>query len=285
MNTLRTTILLAILTALLLVAGQALGGQVGMIIAFGLAIIMNFGSYWFSDSLVLSIYQAQEVGPDEEPKLYQIVQDLAQKAGLPMPRVYVIHSDAPNAFATGRDPNHAAVAATTGLMQILSHNELTGVMAHELAHVQNRDTLIGTVAATIAGAIAMLANMAQWAMILGMGHQDDEKEGSGGFIGALVMMIVAPIAASLIQMAISRAREYAADARGASICGNPLFLANALYKLETGNQDTYMPEAESHPATTHMLIINPLKGASLANLFSTHPATEERIRRLQAMQI
>lgn len=284
MNMLRTTVLLASLTGLLLVAGQALGGQSGMIIAFGLAVVMNFGSYWFSDSIVLSIYQAREVGYEEEPNLYQIVQDLANKAGLPMPRVYVVDSDAPNAFATGRDPSHAAVAATTGLMRTLSRDELAGVMAHELAHVQNRDTLIGTIAATIAGAIAMLANMAQWAMFLGMGRQNDnENEGAGGFIGALVMIIVAPLAASLIQMAISRSREYAADARGAEICGRPRSLANALRKLELTNQHTYMPEAESHPATTHMLIINPLKGASLAKLFSTHPATEERIRRLEAM--
>lgn len=282
MNTLRTTLLLATLTGLLLIVGQALGGQTGMVIALGFAVVMNFGSYWFSDSLVLTMYHAQEVGPDEAPGLYRVVQGLAQRAGLPMPRVYVIQSDAPNAFATGRNPEHAAVAATTGLMRILNSDELAGVMAHELAHVQHRDTLTGAIAATIAGAIAMLANMAQWAALFGMGRQD-EDEGGGGLVGALVMMIVAPLAASLIQMAISRSREYAADARGAAICGHPLALASALRKLEQMNQRTFMPEAESHPATTHLLIINPLKGATLAQLFSTHPATEERIRRLEAL--
>jgi len=284
MNTLRTTLLLAVMTGLLLVVGQALGGQTGMVVALGIAVVMNFGSYWFSDSLVLKMYQAQEVGPSEAPLLYQVVQDLAGRAGLPMPRVYVVHSDAPNAFATGRNPEHAAVAATTGLMRILSRDELAGVMAHELAHVQHRDTLTGAIAATIAGAIAMLANMAQWAALFGLGRRDEEEGGgAGGLLGALVMMIVAPLAASLIRMAISRSREYAADARGAEVCGHPLALANALRKLEQMNQQTYMPEAESHPATTHLLIINPLKGASLARLFSTHPATEERIRRLEAL--
>jgi heat shock protein HtpX len=284
MNTLRTTLLLAALTGLLLVMGQALGGRTGMMVALGIAVIMNFGSYWFSGSLVLKMYQAQEVGPSEAPLLYQVVRELASRAGLPMPRVYLVHSDAPNAFATGRNPEHAAVAATTGLLRILSRDELAGVMAHELSHVQHRDTLTGAIAATIAGAIAMLANMAQWAALFGFGRQDEkEGGGAGGLLGALVMMIVAPLAASLIRMAISRSREYAADARGAAICGHPLALANALRKLEQVNLQTYMPEAESHPATTHLLIINPLKGASLARLFSTHPATEERIRRLEAM--
>jgi heat shock protein HtpX len=284
MNTMRTTLLLAALTGLLLVVGQALGGQTGMVIAFLIAVVMNFGSYWFSDQLVLKMYQAQEAGPSDAPGLFQTVQQLASRAGLPMPRVYVIHSEAPNAFATGRDPQHAAVAATTGLMRILSREELAGVMAHELAHVQNRDTLTGAIAATIAGAIAMLANMFQWMAIFGLARGDDEEGGGvGGLLGGLVMMIVAPIAASLIQMAISRSREYAADARGAEVCGNPLWLANALRKLEQMNRRTLMPEAESHPATAHLFIVNPLKGANLAQLFSTHPATEERIRRLEAM--
>jgi heat shock protein HtpX len=283
MNIMRTTLLLAALTGLLLIVGRALGGQAGMIVALLLAVVMNFGSYWFSDSLVLKMYHAQEAGPSDAPVLYQVVWELAGKAGLPMPRVYLIHSDAPNAFATGRSPEHAAVAATTGLLRILTREELAGVMAHELSHVQHRDTLTGAIAATIAGAIAMLANMIQWAAIFGLGRGSDDREGAGGLLGGLAMMIVAPIAASLIQMAISRSREYAADARGAQICGNPLALASALRKLEQMSRRTYMPEAEAHPATTHLLIINPLKGSTLAQLFSTHPATEERIARLEAM--
>lgn len=286
MNTLRTTLLLAGMTALLLIAGQTLGGQAGMVMTLGLAIIMNFGSYWFSDSLVLAMYQAQPVGATEAPLLYRVVHELTQRAGLPMPKVYIIDSAAPNAFATGRNPEHAAVAATTGLLQILDREELAGVMAHELAHIQNRDTLIGAIAATIAGAITTLANMAQWAVMFGFGRRNDSAEdNSGGAITALIMMIVAPIAASLIQMAISRSREYAADARGAAICGQPQALARALHKLEMLNQSTYLTAAELHPTTTHMLIINPLKGSTLASLFSTHPATEERIRRLQAMDV
>ncbi len=283
MNTMRTTLLLGAMTGLLLVVGQALGGQTGMVIALTIAVVMNFGSYWYSDKLVLKIYHASEAGPSDAPMLHQIVQELASRAGLPMPRVYVIHSDAPNAFATGRNPEHAVVAATTGLMRILSREELAGVMAHELAHVQNRDTLTGAIAATIAGAIAMLANMFQWMTIFGLARGDDQEGGgAGGLIGGLVMMIVAPIAASLIQMAISRSREYVADARGGEICGNPLWLANALRKLEQSNRRTVMADAETHPATAHLFIINPLKGANLARLFSTHPDTEERVRRLEA---
>ncbi len=283
MNTMRTTLLLAAMTGLLLFVGQALGGQGGMLIALVIAVVMNFGSYWYSDKLVLKMYHAQEAGPTTAPVLHQTVQQLAQRAGLPMPKVYVINSEAPNAFATGRNPENAAVAATTGLMRILSREELAGVMAHELAHVQNRDTLTGAIAATIAGAIAMLANMFQWMAIFGLGRgNDQEGGGAGGLIGGLVMMIVAPLAASLIQMAISRSREYVADQRGGEICGNPLWLANALRKLEQTNRRTVMPDAETHPATAHLFIINPLKGASLASLFSTHPATEERIRRLEA---
>ncbi len=283
MNTMRTTLLLAAMTGLLLVVGQALGGQTGMVIALIIAVAMNFGSYWYSDKLVLKMYHASEAGPNDAPVLHQIVQQLASQAGLPKPRVYVIHDDAPNAFATGRNPEHAVVAATTGLMRILSREELAGVMAHELAHVQNRDTLTGAIAATIAGAIAMLANMFQWMAIFGLARGDDQEGGgAGGLIGGVVMMIVAPIAASLIQMAISRSREYVADARGGEICGNPLWLANALRKLEQSNRHTVMAEAETHPATAHLFIINPLKGANLARLFSTHPATEERVRRLEA---
>ncbi len=283
MNAMRTTLLLAGLTALLLVVGQALGGQTGMLIALVLAAAMNFGSYWFSDKLVLSMYQAREASPREAPMLFDTVRELSARAGLPMPRVYVIESDAPNAFATGRNPQHAAVAATTGLMRLLSRQELAGVMAHELAHVQHRDTLTGAIAATIAGAITTLANMAQWGMLFGLGrsNENEGEGGGGGVFSSILMMILAPIAASLIQMAVSRSREYAADARGAAICGNPLWLASALRKLEQMNQRIMMPAAEAHPTTTNLLIINPLKAGNLATLFSTHPATEERIRRLE----
>ncbi len=282
MNLFRTTLLLTVLTGLLLVAGQLLGGQTGMMFALVLAVVMNFGAYWFSDKIVLSMYGAQEVGPHDAPELYGIVQELARRGNLPMPRVYVIHNDTPNAFATGRSPEHAAVAATTGILRILSREELAGVMAHELAHVQHRDTLISAIAATIAGAISMLANMAQWALIFGMGRQNGQENG-GSVLGTLVMMLLAPIAAALIQMAVSRTREYAADARGAALCGNPLWLANALRKLELGNRRIPMHQAESNPATAHLFIVNPLQGSSLANLFSTHPPIEERVRRLEEM--
>ena len=279
MNGLKTALLLGTLTGLLLVAGQALGGQTGLVIALVLAVVMNFGSYWYSDKLVLKIYKARPVTAAEAPVLYSVVQELAQRAGLPMPRVYIVDNDAPNAFATGRNPEHAAVAATTGLLRIMNRHELAGVMAHELSHVEHRDTLISAVAATIAGAIAMLANFAQFAMIFGMGR--DREGGSNPFV-MLLMMILAPIAASLIQMAISRSREYQADARGAAIAGNPLWLASALRKLDAANRQIPMPEAEAHPATAQMFIVNPLKGKSLAQLFSTHPPVEERIRRLEA---
>lgn len=282
MNLFRTTLLLAVLTGLLLVAGQLLGGQTGMMFALVLAVAMNFGAYWFSDKIVLSMYGAQEVGPHDAPELYSIVQELARRGNLPMPRVYIIHNDTPNAFATGRSPEHAAVAATTGILRILTREELAGVMAHELAHVQHRDTLISAIAATIAGAISMLANMAQWALIFGMGRQNGQENG-GSALGTLVMMLLAPIAAALIQMAVSRTREYAADARGAALCGNPLWLANALRKLELGNRRIPMHQAESNPATAHLFIVNPLQGSSLANLFSTHPPIEERVRRLEEM--
>jgi len=282
MNLFRTTLLLTVLTGLLLVAGQLLGGQTGMMFALVLAVVMNFSAYWFSDKIVLSMYGAQEVGPHDAPELYGIVQELARRGNLPMPRVYVIHNDTPNAFATGRSPEHAAVAATTGILRILSREELAGVMAHELAHVQHRDTLISAIAATIAGAISMLANMAQWALIFGMGRQNGQENG-GSVLGTLVMMLLAPIAAALIQMAVSRTREYAADARGAALCGNPLWLANALRKLELGNRRIPMHQAESNPATAHLFIVNPLQGNSLANLFSTHPPIEERVRRLEEM--
>jgi heat shock protein HtpX len=285
MNAMRTTVLLAGLTALLLIAGQALGGQSGMVIALVLAAAMNVGSYWFSDKIVLRLYRAREASAQDAPVLYQTVRELAQRAGMPIPRVYVIESDAPNAFATGRDPRHAAVAATTGLLRLMSREELAGVMAHELAHVQHRDTLIGAIAATIAGAIAMLANMAQWALIFGMGRGNEDGDSGGGVLGGLLMMILAPIAASLIQMAVSRSREYAADARGAAIAGNPLWLASALRKLGAANGRTVMAAAEHNPSTAHLFIVSPLRGRSVAELFSTHPPLEERIRRLEAFQV
>jgi heat shock protein HtpX len=273
----RTTLLMAGLTGLLLVAGQAMGGQQGVIIALLFAAAMNIGSYWYSDKLVLRIYKARPAGPDEAPELYAVVRELSARAGLPMPRVYLIPNEAPNAFATGRNPEHAAVAATSGLLRILSREELAGVMAHELAHVKHRDTLTSAIAATLAGAIAALANFAQLSLLFGMGR--DNENGNG--FGAILMMLLAPLAASLIQMAVSRSREYAADAQGAAICGNPLWLAGALRKLGQANQRSSMHEAEAHPASAHLFIVNPLKGAKLAELFSTHPPLEERIRRLE----
>jgi heat shock protein HtpX len=283
MNTLRTTLLLAGMTALLMVAGSAMGGKGGMMLALLLAVVMNFGAYWFSDRVVLSMYNAQEVGPHDAPQLYGIVAELAQRGHLPMPKVYLIDDPSPNAFATGRDPAHAAVAATTGILHILSERELAGVMAHELGHVINRDILISTLSATIAGAITMLANMAQWAMIFGVGRSDDEEGGGHGFLGGLLMIFLAPIAATLIQMAISRSREYGADATGSRLCGNPLWLADALAKVEQASHQIPMYSAQRHPTTAHMFIVNPLSGG-LASLFSTHPPMRERIRRLHAMR-
>ena len=280
MSAFKTALLLGALTGLLLVAGQAMAGQTGMVVALVIAVAMNFGSYWFSDKLVLKIYKATPVEREQAPLLYDTVAELASLAGLPMPTVSIMQNDAPNAFATGRNPEHAAVAATTGLLRLMNRDELAGVMAHELAHVEHRDTLIGAVAATIAGAIAMLANFAQWALIFGAGR--NSQNGGGNPLVTLVMMLLAPLAASLIQMAVSRSREYAADARGAAISGKPLGLANALRKLSSANSRIPMPDAESHPASAHMFIINPLKGQSFAKLFSTHPPTEERIRRLEA---
>lgn len=278
MNATKTVVLMVGLTVLLIMIGGAFGGRQGMYIAFALATAMNMFSYWFSDKIVLKMYSAKEATENDAPVLYSVTRDLAMKMNIPMPKVYIIPSEAPNAFATGRNPNHAAVAATAGIVRLLSREELTGVMAHELAHVKNRDILIGTIAATIAGAISMMANMAQWAMIFGGGSRDDDRR--GGFIGALAMIIVAPIAAALIQMAISRSREYEADATGARTCGNPLWLANALRKLDTASQRIPM---QASPATAHMFIVNPLRGGGMMKLFSTHPPMEERIARLEAM--
>jgi len=278
MNALRTTFLLALMTVLLVLAGQAIGGRSGMTVALVMAGIMNFVSYWFSDKIVLAMYGAKQVTDSEAPELYGMVRQLALQAGLPMPKVYIIDSPTPNAFATGRNPDHAAVAATSGIMRILTRDELMGVMAHELTHVKNRDILVSTVAATIAGAITYLAHMAQWAAMFGAGRHNDDEEGGG--LGMLVMAIIAPLAAMLIQMAISRSREYGADKGGAEVSGNPLHLANALRKLQMANQQIPM---HANAATAHMFIVNPLTGGGLMSLFSTHPPMEERVRRLEEM--
>jgi len=281
MNTTKTIVLMVGLTVLLVFLGGAFGGRQGMIFAFIFALATNMFSYWFSDKIVLRMYGAQEATEAEAPMLWGVTHDLALKMNMPMPKVYVIPSDSPNAFATGRNPKHAAVAATQGILRMLTREELEGVMAHELGHVRNRDILIGTIAAAIAGAISLLANMAQWAMIFGgFGGRRDDDEGSGGVIGGILMIILAPIAALLIQMAISRSREYQADATGARICGNPLWLANALKKLEVGSQRVPL---DANPATAHMFIVNPLRGGGLRNLFSTHPPLEDRIARLESM--
>ncbi len=280
MNTLRTTFLMALLTVLLLLAGGAMGGRNGMTMALVMAGVMNFASYWFSDKIVLAMYGAREVTDAESPQLVGMVRQLARQAGLPMPKVYLMESETPNAFATGRNPEHAAVAATTSIMRILTREELMGVMAHELTHVRNRDILISSIAATFAGAITYLAHMAQWAAMFGGGRDRDEEEG-GGVFGLIVMAIVAPLAAMLIQMAISRSREYCADKGGAEISGNPLHLANALKKLEMANQQ--IPMMQATQATAHMFIVSPLTGGGIASLFSTHPPMAERVQRLEAM--
>jgi heat shock protein HtpX len=278
MNVLKTTFLMALMTVLLVVIGQMLGGRSGMIMAFMFAVIMNFGTYWFSDKIVLTMYRARQVTDAEAPRLHGIVRQLAAKARLPMPKVYVIPGATPNAFATGRNPQHAAVAVTEGIVRMLSPEELSAVLGHELAHVKHRDILIGTVAATIAGAISMMAHMASWAMIFTGGRSSDR----GNPIGAIAMIILAPIAAMLIQMAISRSREYAADAEGARIHGMPRDLASALKKIHRGVKARPM---KANPATAHMFIVNPLSGRGFASLFSTHPPVEERIKRLENLRL
>ena len=279
---LKTTILLAGMTALFAVLGFAIGGKTGMLIALIVAIGMNVFTWWNSGDMVLRMYNAQEVDAHSAPDYYAMVQRLAQRAGLPMPRVYIIHNDQPNAFATGRDPEHAAVAATTGLLDRLSPEEVAGVMAHELAHVKNRDTLIMTVTATIAGAISMLANFGLF--FGGTSSSDDGRGGSPlGVVGTILLAILAPMAAMVVQMAISRTREYEADRIGAEICGRPTWLADALESIHAAAARIPNPAAEAHPATAHLFIANPLHGRSLATLFSTHPATEERVARLRAM--
>ncbi|HYE91378.1 MAG TPA: zinc metalloprotease HtpX [Terriglobales bacterium] len=279
-NMFKTAVLLALLTAMLVLIGGAIGGQQGMAIAFVLALGMNFFSYWYSDKMVLAMYQAQPVDERSAPQLYAMVRRLATRAQLPMPRLYIVPGDTPNAFATGRNPEHAVVAVTEGILRVLDEDELEGVLAHELSHVKNRDVLVSTVAATLAGAITYLAHMAQWSAMFG-GRHHDEEEGGTSPIAAIAMAIVAPIAAMLVQMAVSRSREFGADATGAQISGNPSGLARALQKLQLAQEA--LPMA-ANPATAHLFIVNPLSGRALANLFSTHPPLEERIARLRAME-
>ena len=279
-NTLKTGVLLVLMAAILMLIGGAIGGRGGLVIALLLALGMNAVSYWYSDRIVLSMYGAREVSEAEAPRLYRIVRQLTQRAQLPMPRVYLLPSSSPNAFATGRNPQHAAVAVTDGILNLLDQRELEGVLAHELAHVKNRDTLTMTVTATIASAIMFLANMAQWAAIFGGFSQNRDDDDRGGLLGLLIAVFVAPLAATLVQMAISRSREYAADATGAQIAGTPYGLADALEKLAYASQRV---PVQATPATAHLFIVNPLSRQSFASLFSTHPPLEERIQRLRQM--
>lgn len=282
MSTLKTTVLLAALTGLLVVVGAFFGGTKGMTIMFVISLVMNFVSYWYSDKIVLNMYGAREVQAQQAPELFRLVAGLAQKAKLPMPRVYIVDTEVPNAFATGRDPEHAAVAVTTGIMRALDSEELEGVLAHELSHVKNRDTLISTIVATLAGIITMIANIAQWTALLGFGR-DDNDNGIGGIIGFVFLVILAPLAATLIQLGISRTREYQADRDGALTSGKPLMLARALEKIEYYARHRAMPEAT--PATAHMFIVNPFSGRGdwVLSLFSTHPATAQRVAKLKEL--
>jgi heat shock protein HtpX len=278
-NTLKTTLLLGLLTALFVAIGGWLGGRSGMVLAFMMALVMNFVSFWFSDKIVLKMYGAQPLTEAQAPEVHRIVRGLAAKARIPMPGLYLIPSSSPNAFATGRSPQHAAVAVTEGIARLMTEEELEGVLAHELSHVLNRDVLVSTVAATLAGAIGMLANMAQWSMFLGGGRSDDDRPNP---IGLIATVILAPLAAMLIQMAVSRSREYGADATGARLTRNPRGLASALAKL---HQATQRVPLQANPATAHLFIVNPLTGQTLASLFSTHPPIEDRIARLRAMRV
>lgn len=277
MNYMKTAILLAAMTALFMGVGFLIGGQAGMLIALAIACAMNFWSYWGSDRAVLNMYGAQEVDQHSAPELWQMTYEMTQRAGMPMPRLFIIHEDQPNAFATGRNPENAAVAVNTGLLNMLTREEVAGVVAHELAHIRNRDTLTMTITATLAGAVSMLANFAAFS-----GSSNDNRNGFG-IIGTIAMMILAPLAASIVQMAISRSREYEADKLGAEICGNPIWLASALAKIAGGHAMTVNNTAEHNPQTAHMFIINPLSGERMDNLFSTHPDTGNRIAALQQL--
>ena len=279
-NTLKTTFFLAVLSVLFIFIGSIVGGQNGATIALVMAGVMNIGAYWFSDKIVLAMYRAKQVTEKEAPELFSVVRELTMRAGLPMPKVYIIDNPAPNAFATGRNPEHSAIAVTTGILSLLSRDELAGVAAHELAHIKNRDILISTVAATIAGAISYISHMASWGLMFGGGRRDSEDRNPISSVVAIAVMILAPIAAMLIQMAISRSREYRADESGAAICGKPLSLAGALKKLHAGSRRIPM---NAEPATAHMFIVSPLTGGGMLSLFSTHPPIEERIARLEAI--
>lgn len=278
MNTLKTVFLMTLMMVVLLLIGDAVAGEEGLIVAFLFSLAMNVGMYWFSDKMVLMMYRAQEVTESEAPQLFRIVRKLATEAQIPMPRIYMIPEETPNAFATGRNPEHAAVAATEGILKLLSEDELEGVIAHELAHVKHRDILTGTIVATMAGTITFIARMAGWAMMFGGGRRDDRE---GNAFAELALLILAPLAAVLIQLAISRSREFAADEGGAKISHKPLGLANALRKLERGN--AALPLQSAQPVTSHLFIVNPLRGRSVMKLFSTHPPIEERIERLEHM--
>lgn len=277
MNGMKTTFLMTMMMVLFIFVGSLIGGQSGMAIAFIISLALNFGSYWFSDKIVLKMYKARQVTQQQAPELFNMVQDLSQRANLPMPKVYIMENPTPNAFATGRNPDNGAVAVTTGIMRILNRDELEGVIAHELAHIQNRDILVSTIAATLVGTITFIARMAGWAALFG---GRDERDGS--IIADLALMILAPVVAVLIQLAISRSREFGADAGGAQISGKPLALASALGKLNSANQQIPMRNADT--ASAHMFIVNPLKGKGIAKLFSTHPAAEERIKRLKEIE-
>jgi len=279
-NQLKTVIFLSALTGLIILIGKYFGGNSGMVIAFFLALIMNFSSYWFSDKIVLSIYKAREITSEEVPQLYSMLKNLAQRAELPMPRLYIIQSPSPNAFATGRDPEHAAIAVTEGITELLSNDELEGVLAHELSHIKNRDILISSIAATLGGMIMVLASIARWSALFGGFGSSDEDEG-GGIIGLIILSILAPIAATLIQLAISRSREYLADSSGARIAGTPYGLAKALEKLHSASKKV---PVKSNPVTAHMFIVNPLSGKAFLNFFNTHPPIAERVNKLLGLK-
>lgn len=282
MNTLRVWLLMGVLTILLVMMGSAMGGRSGATMFFLIAMAMNFFGYYFSDKIAIKMTNSYPVSQSEAPELYEMVGRLSQRAGMPMPKLYVTPSDQPNAFATGRNPANSAVAVTEGIMRLLNRSEIEGVLAHELAHIKNRDVLIGTIAATFAGAISMIGNMLQWGAIFGMGRGDDDEEGGSGIVGMLIMAIVFPIAAMIVQMAISRSREFGADASGAQIAGSSSGLANALLKLESAAHHIPM---QVNPAASHMFIVNPLSGATLAKLFSTHPPIQERVEKLRSMRV